>query len=207
MPVKVQRFIISEMNTATISKDGEPGSSRLIPPVPDRWVSWTPLAIIVGVFVLALLTGLPGVVSFFLIPLMVLGWPVAVIALAVWAGLLLVRGRPRRAASLVAAALLAVVLWKPICWAADCVHVALTTQLGIGQLGSSSAPADNRFAAYDWSVGLAGSPNTFLLRDPTDEIALPIAEHKHPVALENGFGEQCAGRVSHLFGHYYRCTF
>ncbi len=89
----------------------------------------------------------------------------------------------------------------------DCVHAALTVQLGIGQLGSSSTPADDRFAAYDWSVGLASGPNTFLLHDPTDEIALPIAEHKHPVASENGFGEQCAGRVSHLFGHYYRCTF
>lgn len=195
------------MDTTTIRKDGEPSGSQLTPPAPDHWALWTPVGIIVGVFVLVLLSGLPGVVSFFLIPLMVLGWPVAVVALAIWAALLLVRGRPRKAASLVAAALLTFMLWKPICWTADCVHAALTTQLGVGQLGLPPAPTDDRFAAYDWSVGLAGGPNTFLLRDPTDEIALPLAEHKLPVASENGFGEQCAGRVSHLFGHYYRCTF
>jgi hypothetical protein len=195
------------METTTLKERGKPGGSQPPLQVPDRWFSWPPVAIVVGVFGLALLSGLPGVVSFFLIPLMVLGWPVAVVALAIAAGLLFVRGRPRKAASLLAAALLVIVYWKPICWTADCVHAALTTQFGLGQLGSPLAPGGDSFAAYDWSVGLAGGPNTFLLRDPTDEIALPLPKHKHPVASENGFGEQCAGRVSRLFGHYYRCTF
>lgn len=119
----------------------------------------------------------------------------------------LCRGCPRKAVALLLAALLSIVLWKPICWAADGVHIVLTTQLGFGQLGSPPTPNDDSFAAYDWSVGLAGGPNTFLLRDPTDEIALPLTKHKYPVASENGFGEPCAGRVDHLFGHYYRCTF
>lgn len=194
------------MDTATSKDQGEPGGSQRRLRAPDRWFSWPP-AIIAGVFGLALLSGLPGVVSFFLIPLMVLGWPVAIAALAVAAVLHLRRGRPRKAVTLLGAALLSIVLWKPICWAADCAHVALTTQLGFGQLGSPPVPNDDSFAAYDWSVGLAGGPNTFLLRDPTDEIALPLAKHKYPVASENGFGEECAGRVDHLFGHYYRCTF
>lgn len=195
------------MDTITPKDHGEPDGSQRRLQAPDRWFLWPPVAVVAGAFGLALLSGWPGTVSFFLIPLMALSWPIAVVALAMAAGLLFVRGRPRKTACLLAAALLAIVLWKPICWTADCVHAALTTQFGLGQLGSPSAPEDNSFAAYDWSVGLAGGSNTFLLRDPTDEIALPLAKHKHPVASENGFGEQCAGRVSHLFGHYYRCTF
>jgi hypothetical protein len=60
---------------------------------------------------------------------------------------------------------------------------------------------------FDWSVGLAGGPNTFLIHDVTDEIALPLGQHKYPVETERGFGEDCAGKVQHLLGHYYVCTF
>lgn len=195
------------MDIVTLQDQGEPSGSQRRLRAPDRWFSWPPPAIIASVFGLALLSGLPGVVSFFLIPVMVLGWPVAIAALAIAAVLHLRRGRPRRAVTLLLAALLSFVLWKPICWGADCVHVALTTQLGLGQLGSPPAPNGDSFAVYDWSIGFAGGPNIFLLRDPTDEIALPLTKHKYPVASENGFGEDCAGRVDHLFGHYYRCTF
>lgn len=195
------------MDTVTLKDEHEPGGSQPPLQTSDSWFSWPPIAIVAGVFGLALISGLPGVVSFFLIPVIVLGWPVAVVALAITAGLLFGRGKTRKAASLLATALLVIVLWKPICWTADCVHVVLTTQFGIGQLGSPQAPGDDSFAAYDWSVGLAGGPNTFLLRDPTDEITLPLEKQKHHVASENGFEEQCAGRVTHLFGHYYRCTF
>jgi hypothetical protein len=195
------------MGASTLKNHSEPDGSQPLLHSPDRWFSWFPVAVVVGAFGLALLSGLPGEVSFFLIPLMVLGLLVAVVALPIATGLLFNRGMPRKATSVLAAALLAIVLWKPICWTADCVHVVLTTQFGLGQLGSPLAPEDDSFAAYDWSVGLAGGPNTFLLRDPTDEIALPLAKHTHPIASENGFGEQCAGRVTHLFGHYYRCTF
>jgi hypothetical protein len=195
------------MDTVTLKDGHEPGGSQPPRDASDSWFSWPPFVIVAGVFGLALLSGLPGVVSFFLIPLIVLGWPVAVVALAIVARLLFVRGRPRKAAALLATALLATVLWKPICWTADCVHVVLTTQFGIGQLGSSRALGDDSFAAYDWSVGLAGGPNTFLLRDPTDETSLPLEQHKYLAASKNSFEEQCAGRVTHLFGHYYRCTF
>jgi hypothetical protein len=63
------------------------------------------------------------------------------------------------------------------------------------------------FAAYDWSVGFAGGPNTFLIYDATDEIALPYKLHKQPIAFERGFGDVCAGKVTHLLDHYYVCTF
>jgi hypothetical protein len=103
--------------------------------------------------------------------------------------------------------LLPVLLWRPLNWAADVVHLGLTAGFGAGQLGASSRSSDGSFVAYDWSVGLAGGPNTFLIHDVTEEIALPLAQHTHPPSSEVGFGEGCAGRVHRLIRHYYVCSF
>ena len=118
-----------------------------------------------------------------------------------------VRRRFRMAVSILIAVLLPVLLWKPITWTADCMHLALTVWTGAGQLGRSSMPDGSPFAAYDWSVGLAGGPNTFLIYDATDEIVLPLTLHKQPIAFERGFGKDCAGKATHLLGHYYVCTY
>lgn len=174
---------------------------------PDRWL-WPPVAILFAIaFCLALLCGLPGIVSFILIPLVGLGWPVVAAILLIPAVVHGVRGKLRKATSVALAVLFPILAWNPICWMADCAHVVLTAGLGGGQIGSNPVAKTDRFATYDWSVGLAGGPNTFLIYDATDEIALPLSEHKSPLTAENGFGEDCAGRVSHLFAHYYRCTF
>ena len=157
--------------------------------------------------VVAILCGLPGTVSFVLIPLVVLGAPLVGAGLVVVALVLAVRRRPRMACSILIAALLPVFLWKPVTWTADCMHLALTVWTGAGQLGRSSKPDGRPFAVYDWSVGFAGGPNTFLIYDMTDEIALPPNLHKQPIESEGGFGEYCAGKVTHLLGHYYVCTF
>lgn len=173
----------------------------------DRWL-WRPAVMLLfGAFCLAELCGLPGTVSFILILLVGVGWPAPALILLFPAGLYAVRGKVRKATSVLFAALLPILLWRPICWMADCAHIALTVGLGVGEIGSGSAAKTDRFTTYDWSVGLAGGPDTFLIYDATDEIALPLALHKSPIATENGFGEDCAGRVSHLIGHYYRCTF
>lgn len=113
---------------------------------------------------------------------------------------------PRRAASILAAIVLPVLVWRPILWATDYVHLALTAGLGIGHRGQLQSPDPSRFEVYDWSTGFAGS-NTFLIRDAADEIALPAQLHRHPLSDEQGFGESCAGRSDHLMGHYYVCSF
>jgi hypothetical protein len=173
----------------------------------DRWLFWPAVAVLVSAFFLLFLCGLPGLLSFILIPLVVLGSPVVAVALLVSAGVLAAKKRFRNAASVVLAILLPILLIKPIYWTTDCLHLGLTAGFGLGQLGSTSTQRDRQFAVYDWSVGLAGGPNTFLIHDMTDEIALPIEQHKYPIAAENGFGEDCAGKVKHLLGHYYVCTF
>lgn len=173
----------------------------------DRFAAWPAIALLLIALIVATLCGLPGVVSFILVPLTVLGAPLVAAGLLVIALVIALRRRPRMAASILIATLLPVLLWKPIAWTADCVHLALTVWTGTGQLGHQSSSDGSPFAVYDWSVGFAGGPNTFLIHDSTDEIALPPKLHKHPIASENGFGEDCAGKVTHLLGHYYVCTF
>jgi hypothetical protein len=118
-----------------------------------------------------------------------------------------VKKRPRRATSLLAALAAPFLLSNQIQWAADCVHLGLMVGFEATPAGVAPKPDRSRFAAYDWSTGLAGGPSTFLIYDESDEIAQPLALHKHSPESENGFGESCAGRVRRLLGHYYVCTF
>jgi hypothetical protein len=158
------------------------------------------------VTVLTILCQLPGSVSFVLIPLSVLGYGVAAIVILALAVYCVIRKRPRRGASILLILILPVFMWRPINWGADCVHLGLTAGFGVGQLGNSPRSNDDSFVVYDWSVGLAGGPNTFLIHDVSDEIALPMAQHTQPSSSENGFGEECAGKVRRLIDHYYVCT-
>lgn len=156
---------------------------------------------------LTLVCALPGQVSFVMIPVSLLLYVIAIVVLLTVVLIFATKRQPRRAASFLIALITPLLLWSPITWAVDCVHLGLTIGFGVGQLGSSSKPVGNGFSAYDWSVGLAGGLNTFLIRDVTDEIAVPMALHTESLNSENGFGEECAGRVRHLLDHYYVCRF
>lgn len=173
---------------------------------PDSWWIWPTVVSVLTTFVGLFLCGLPGLVSFILIPLSALAIVVTAAAVAVFLIRFLVRRQPRRGASVLLALILPLVLWQPIRWSAECAHLALTVATGAGQAGRTSGSRSGAFEVYDWSIGLAGGPNTFLIRDVTDEIALPLKEHKQPASADDGFGEDCAGRVRHLLGHYYVCT-
>ena len=173
----------------------------------DRWSFWPGFASLGIVFILTLLCGLPGLMSWIMAPVSALFCAIASLVLLAMILISAVRKRPRQIASLSIALIAPILLWWPINWVADCVHLGLTVGFGAGQLGTSSGSDGSGFAVYDWSVGLAGGPNKFLIHDETDEIALPMAQHKDPAASENGFGEDCAGKVRHLLGHYYVCEF
>ena len=173
----------------------------------DRWIIWPAFVSPGGVFALTVVCGIPGRVSLLMIPVSFLAYAVACIVLLIAAGIFVAKKRPRKAASLLLALTMPALLWSPINWVADCTHLGLTVWFGAGQLRSSSKPDGSDFEVFDWSVGLAGGPNTFLIHDKTDQITLPLARHTQPSEFEHGFGEFCAGRVRHLLGHYYVCTF
>ena len=171
----------------------------------DRWSLSPAFVSLMVVAVLELVCRLPGSASFFLIPLTVIGYGVAALVILAVGLYCLLRKRPRRGASVLFILILPMLLWQPLNRADDLTHLALTVRFGVGQLGSSPKSVDDRFKVYDWSVGLAGA-NTFLIRDVTDEIALPMAQHTRPSSEEDGFGEECAGKVQHLSKHYYVCN-
>lgn len=139
-----------------------------------------------------------------MIPLSLLGYGIASFLILATAVYCLIKKRPRRGASVLFVLLFPVLLWLPINWAVDLVHLELTARFGAGQLGAPSKSSDGNFVVYDWSVGLAGSP-TFLIHDVSDEIALPMAQHMHLPSSENGLREECAGEVRRLIRHYYVC--
>ena len=173
----------------------------------DRWLLWPAFASLGIVTTLTLICGLPELPLLVGPLVLVLGCAIASIVFLVMAVISAVKKRPRRAASVLLALIAPVFLWWPINWVADCVHVGITVGFGAGLAGGAPGSDESGFAAYNWSVGFAGGPNKFLIHDETDEIALPMAQHTHPAASENGFGEDCAGKVRHLLGHYYVCEF
>jgi hypothetical protein len=172
----------------------------------DRCSFKPALVSLMTVAVLALLCQLPGMVSFLLIPLTLLGFAVTSLTILIVVGYCLAKRRPRRGASASLVILLPALLWRPTIFAANIVHVGLTAGFGVGQLGTTPRVTDDSFVVYDWSVGFAGGPNTFLIHDVTDEIALPMNQHTQPPSSEDGFGEDCAGKVQLLIAHYYVCT-
>ncbi len=172
----------------------------------DRWSLKPAFASLMMVAALGLVCRLPGRVSFLLIPFTVLGHSIAALVILAITLCCVIKKRPRRGASVFFILVLPVLLCRPLNWADEMAHLALTVESGIGQLGSSSKSIDDSFVDYDWSVGLAGA-NTFLIHDVTDEIVLPMAQHTRPLSPEDGFGEECAGKVQRLIKHYYVCNF
>lgn len=173
----------------------------------DRWSFKPAFVCLIAVAVLQLVCQIPGWVSSLLIPLSALVYLVLLIAMICGAAYCFIKQRVRRGASLFLVVLLPMLMWWPVNWVADVIHIGLTRRLGLGQLGSASKSSDGKFAIYDWKVGLSISPSTFLVHDDTDEIALPMAQHTKPPSTELGFAEECAGKVHHVIGHDYICTF
>ena len=173
----------------------------------DRWSFKPALACLITVAALQLVCQIPGWVSFLLIPLSAVGYLVLLIAILGAAVYCFIKKRVRRGASFLLVVMLPVLMWLPINWVADIIHIGLTRGLGVGQIGSPSKSSDGKFAIYDWSVGLSISPSIFLVHDASDEIALPIDQHTQPPSSELGLAEECAGKVHHVIAHDYICSF
>jgi hypothetical protein len=174
-------------------------------PKSDKWLLWPMVASPTAVTAMAFISGMPGIVSFLVIPIAFLSIPVAIIVVAAFAVYFVIKRSPRKATSLSLALILPLVLLSPINWVADCFHLGLTAWFGLGQLGKTSRPSGYGLEVFDWSVGLAGGPNTFLIRDPTDRIALSGISAAH-FDDPSGFLRGCENKAHHVLGHYYTCV-
>jgi hypothetical protein len=149
---------------------------------------------------------IPGFLSLLIFPLSLVGFAITAVLLLAFCAFSIKKRRPRKAASYLLALALPVLLWRPLIWATECVHLGLTLWLGLGEL-SATKTSDGKFADYDWSVGLVTNPDTFLIYDATDEVALPMAQHKILARSKSQFVKLCARNARHLIGHYYICSF
>ena len=167
---------------------------------------WWPSACTVVMVVLFILIGeMPGSLSIFLPALAIVSCP-AVALLLIGSALVLGWRRQRcRAVSMLLALAIPAALLRPITMVQPYVHLGLTLGFDIGYLGA--APSKEGSATiYDWSAGLAGGPNTFLIYDRTDMITRPLPKDDAPVGNAMNLLMACAGRTQHLIGHYHVCV-
>lgn len=173
----------------------------------DRWSAWPSVITTLAMTGFLLLCRLPGSLSFALLLSSFVVLPTIAISIFGFSVVPYIKRKRRAAASLVIALLIPAFLHEPISRASEYLHLGLTVWFGLGQIGSTLKPGTNPFSVHDWSVGFAGGPNTFLIYDRADQIALPLERHRRPRSSEDGIEENCAGKAEHLLGHYYVCNF
>ncbi len=171
----------------------------------DSWTWWPAASTVAMVAVVVLAGGMPGPQSVALPLLAVLVFPAALLLLTGWACALFLLRRPHKAFSALLAIAVPALLVIPICLIQPYVHLALTLTFGIGYLGR--APDEKQpVAVYDWSTGLTGGPDTFLIHDMTDAVALPEPKGDLSAWKNTDFLRDCSGKSQHLIGHYYVCV-
>ncbi len=169
----------------------------------DRWVWWLTPATVALVALFVFVGELPGRLNGLLLLLAFVVLPLAALLLIGLACVLAWLRYWRRAASLLLAVAAPAFLVVPMAILAPYVHLGLMLAFDIGYLGP--APLQGQpVTVYDWSTGMVGGPNTFLIHDRTDAIALPLAK-SGPAWRDSDLLRTCAGRVQHLIGHYYIC--
>ena len=170
----------------------------------DRWAWWPTFCTVAVAALFVFVGGLPGPLNFLLISLAIVTCPVLALLLIGSACVLGWHRRPRGATSALLALAVPALLLGPMVRVEPYVHLALTLGLGVGYLGHAP-PEGQAVAIYDWSTGLVGGPNTFLIRDPTDAIASPHTKDGSPAWKNDDLLRECASRSEHLIGHYYIC--
>jgi hypothetical protein len=175
---------------------------------PDRFLVWPSAVAVLFVGLIAGAVETPGPEAFGIILSLASVTPSIVIGLLVALVYFLWKRRWRAALTSVLAPTLCVALAFPRARSpAHYVHFLVTRHTYYAQITSLPGTPGHRFGSFDWSTGFAGGPSTFLIFDESDEIALPIQKHAAALSVELGFAESCAGRVQHLQGHYYVCSF
>ena len=149
--------------------------------------------------------GWPGPLNLLVSVLAVIACAVVALLLIAAACVLAWQRRPRKAAAAVLALAVPVLMVAPLALMGPYVHLWLTVTFGIGYIGPAPS-AGQPVAIYDWSTGMVGGPNSFLIHDPTDAMARPQSKNAPPEWRNNDFLRECSGKSQRLIGHYYICT-
>ncbi len=170
----------------------------------DRWAWWPTSCTVAMAALFVFVGGLPGPLNLLLTLLAIMACPAVGLLLIGAACALGWQRRPRGAISALLALAAPVLLLVPMLLVQPYVHLGLTLGFGIGYIGP--APLEGRrVAIYDWSTGMVGGPNTFLIHDPTDVIASSRTNTGVLAWRNDDLLRECAGGSDHLVGHYYVC--
>ncbi len=165
----------------------------------DHWAWWPTSCTVAMLAFFVFVGGLPGPLNLLMVLLALLACPAVALLLILVACVLAWQRRPRGAASALIAVAVPIVLLVPMALMEPYVHLALILTFGIGYIGPTplrGAPV----AIQDWSTGMAGGPNTFLIHDTTDAIA------ESQAGRNDVFPDECAGRSQHMIEHNYVCV-
>ncbi len=201
------RTLYGHSNTAVFSQLNRIGGMTVsaAPAGIDRWIWWPTASTSAMVAVFVFVGCMPGPLNVPVTLLSIVACPVAVLLLAGWAFALFWRRRPRGGFSAFLAVVVPAFLVVPMALIQAYVHLGLTVAFGIGYLGG--APQKGQpVGIYDWSTGVVGGPNTFLIHDTTDAVAVAAVKGGHSGWRNTDFLRECAGRSRHLIGHYYVCV-
>jgi hypothetical protein len=168
----------------------------------DKWAWWPTACTVVMLAFFVFVGNLPGPLNMLMFLLSLLACPAVALLLIVSACVLAWHRRPRGAASALIALTAPVILVSPMALLEPYVHLALMLTFGIGYIGPKP-PRGDAVAIYDWSTGMVGSPNTFLIHDTTDAIASPQALATSAAWRNKKFLPGCGYTAQHLTGHYY----
>ena len=172
----------------------------------DRWLIWPTLASVTLFIVLMLISGIPWSLGLLAEIVTTIVFLLAAASLCVATVVFLFDRRFRMAMSFLVAAVVPMAIRLQLVWVANCLHLMLTIWLGVGYLGPTETPDNHGFAAYDWSVGLAGGESTFLVRDPSRNVAMQPGPHTAELTTQT-IRQTCMGRSKHIVGPYYICSF
>jgi hypothetical protein len=171
----------------------------------DRWVWWPTASTFAMVAVFVFVGWMPGPLNVPMTLLSIVACPGAALLLAGWAFALFLQRRPRGAFSASFAVAVPALLLVPMALIQPYVHLGLTRAFGIGYLGPPPQMGQP-IMIYDWSTGIVGGPNTFLIYDTTNAVASAWVKGKPSDWRNQDFLRACEGRSQHLLGHYYVCV-
>ena len=171
----------------------------------DKWIWWPTSSTVAMVALFVFIGGMPGPLNVPLFLLALVACPGVALLLIGWAFTLFWQRRPHEAISALLAVVVPVLLLVPMALIEPYVHLGLMLTFGIGYLGPT--PLEGQpVGIYDWSIGMVGGPNTFLIHDTTDAIASPETKGDLSAWRNTNFLRECADRSQHLIGHYYVCV-
>jgi len=172
----------------------------------DRPLLWPVIAVVGAAWLYLLICQWAGELGFILTLAMIFLGPFAALAFAFIPLVCALRRRWWLAGSWLLGPAIVFALWRPMIASGDYAHLLIMLPFYNAKIAAAPIDHGRALMVDDWSIGLAGSPSTFLIYDDSDRIARPLRQQSPPLTHLGGFETDCSGHVRPLRLHYYLCN-